>query len=77
MEVTYCFFDVGQLVDIIDCLGGVWAKWIGGEQFNVVYHSRIRGGSVKRVERLVTSGHIEEECVHVQVGDVCLERLTP
>ena len=31
MDVEDCFFDAGKFVEIIDCLSGVWAMWIGGE----------------------------------------------
>ena len=50
--------------------------WIGGDQFNVVNHSHGQGDSVERVEGLTTGGSTNEECVHVQVGDMCLERHT-
>ena len=51
--------------------------WIGGEQFNVVDHCRGRGDSVEGVDGLTICGPIEEECVHVQVSDMRLERHTP
>ena len=77
MEVSDCFFKAGQVLDIIDCLGGVWAMRIGGKQFNVVENSRGRGYSVERVEGLTIGGPINEDHVHAQVGDMCLERHTP
>ena len=70
-------FNAGQFVDIIDCLRGVWAMWIGGERFNAVEHSRRRGDSIERVEGLTIGGSIKEECVHVLVSDMRLERYAP
>ena len=58
--------------------------WIGGEQFNVIQHCRGEGGSVERVEGLTTGGPIneecgpiDEECMHAQVGGMCLEGHMP
>ena len=76
MEVAYGFFDAGEFVHIID--GFMWVGSIGStEKINVLQHGHSRGDRVERVEGFSAGGSIEDECVHIQISDVLLERDTP
>ena len=44
-----------------------------GENFNVLQHARKKGESLERVKGLKNGGPVDEECVHIEVGDLRLE----
>ena len=77
MEVAHGHFDTGQFTDVVDGFHGVGSIGVTSENFNVLEHARGQEDGVKCVKGIKTGGPIEGECVHVEVGEVCLEEFMP
>ena len=73
MEVLDCVLYNWELVDVVDCFRCFWSCRVLFEQLNVLQHHRLWQDGVQGVDRFVSYGPIEDDCVQVEVCNLGLE----